>query len=105
MLIAFNRNTIDQKNKHGRTPLIAATTTGKTEVVKFLLENGASITEDYGLLNCLDWCLIKNDKDTAMVMMLDTRWNKVSLYSYKLFCKMNPCSSFYTLYVSHYFFC
>ena len=85
MLIAFNRNTIDQKNKHGRTPLIAATTTGKTEVVKFLLENGASITEDYGLLNCLDWCLIKNDKDTAMVMMLDTRWNKVSLYSYKLF--------------------
>ena len=76
-LVAFDRNIIDWKNKYGRTALIAAASTGKTDVVKFLLENGAEINEDYEFLNCLDWSLIKNDKDTAMVMMRHSRWKQV----------------------------
>lgn len=78
LLVAFNRRIIDWKNKYGRTALTAAASTGKTDVVKFLLENGAAITEDHEFLNCLDWCLIKNDKETAMTMMLHHRWAEVS---------------------------
>ena len=78
LLMAVDQNIIDWKNKYGRTALIAAASTGKTDVVKFLLENGAEITKDYESFNCLDWCCIKNDKDTAMSMMLHSRWNEVS---------------------------
>ena len=78
LLLEFNRSIINWENKYRRTALIAAATTGKSNVVKFLLENDAAITEDYEFFNCLDWCLIKNDKDTAMTMMCHARWKEVS---------------------------
>lgn len=79
MLVTFNKNIIDWPNKYGRTPLLSAASSCKTDVVKYLLDSNAAITEDYEFFNCLDWSMIKNDKQSAMVMMSHDRWKEVSL--------------------------
>ena len=77
MLVAFDKSIIDWPNKYGRTALLTAASTCKTDVVKFLLDNNAAITEDYEFFNCLDWSMIKNDKQSAMMMICHQRWKKV----------------------------
>ncbi|XP_028413558.1 transient receptor potential cation channel subfamily A member 1-like [Dendronephthya gigantea] len=77
MLATFNKSIIDWPNKYGRTALLCAAKSCKTDVVKYLLDSNAAITEDYELYNCLDWSMIKNDKQSAMVMMSHDRWKEV----------------------------
>ena len=77
ILVAFDKSIIDWKNKYGRTALLTAASTCKTDIVKFLLDNNAAITEDYEIFNCLDWSIIRNDKQSAMVMMNHDRWIEV----------------------------
>ena len=88
MLVAFNKNIIDWENKYGRTALLTAASTCKTDVVKFLLDNNAAIAEDYEFFNCLDWSIIKNDKQSAMVMMNHDRWKEVRKWSERM--KLQP---------------
>ena len=80
VLVAFDRNIIDWDNKYGRTALLTAASSCKTDVVKYLLDCNAQITEDYEFYNCLDWSLIKNDKQTAMMIMCHDRWKEVSFF-------------------------
>jgi ankyrin repeat protein len=77
MLVAFDKNIIDWRNKYRRTALLTAASSCKTDVVKFLLDENAAIIEDYEFLNCLDWSLVKNDKKSAMMMMCHDRWKEV----------------------------
>lgn len=79
MLVAFNKDIVQWENKYRRTALLTAASTCKTDVVKFLLDNNAAVTEDHDFFNCLDWSIIKNDKQTAMMMMCHDRWKEVSL--------------------------
>ena len=79
MLIAFDNSIIDWVNKYGRTALLTASSSCKTDVVKFLLDSNAAITEDYECLNCLDWSIVKNDKKSAMMMMCHDRWKDVRI--------------------------
>ena len=79
MLVAFDATIIDWANKYGRTALLTASASCKTDVVKFLLDNNAAITEDYDSLNCLDWSIVKNDKQSAMMMMCHDRWEEVRI--------------------------
>ena len=82
--MAFDKNIIDCKNKYGRTALLTAASTCKTDVVKFLLDNNAEITEDHEFFNCLDWSIIKNDKQSAMMMMNHDRWKQVRKWSERM---------------------
>ena len=77
MLVAFDKSIIDWPNKYKRTALLSAASMCKTDVVKFLLDNKAAITEDYEFLNCLDWSMIQNDEQSAMMMMCHDRWKEV----------------------------
>ena len=78
-LVAFRKDIVEWENKYRRTALLTAASTCKTDVVKFLLDNNAAVTEDHDFFNCLDWAIIKNDKQTAMMMMCHDRWKEVSL--------------------------
>ena len=82
--MAFDKNIIDCENKYSRTPLLTAALTCKTDIVKFLLDNNAKITEDHDFFNCLDWSIIKNDKQSAMVMMNHERWKEVRKWSVRM---------------------
>ena len=77
MLVAFDKSIIDWQNKYGCTALLTAASMCKTDVVKFLLDNKAAITEDYEIRNCLDLSMIRNDKQSAMMMMCHDRWKEV----------------------------
>ena len=77
LLIATKSKIINWENKYKRTALISAASTGKSDVVKFLLESGAAITKDYEFFNCLDWSLVRNYKETAMTIMCHSRWKEV----------------------------
>ena len=77
MLVAFDNSIIDWVNKYGHTALLTASSSCKADVVKFLLDNNAAITEDYEYLNCLDWSVEKNDEKSAMMMMCHDRWKDV----------------------------
>ncbi|CAB4008909.1 transient receptor potential cation channel subfamily A member 1-like, partial [Paramuricea clavata] len=96
MVVAFDNNIIDWPNKYRRTALLTAASSCKTDVVKFLLDKNAAITEDYEFLNCLDWSLVKNDKQSAMMMMCHDRWKEIMITAkngtegtmYKLVCSM-----------------
>ena len=79
MLVEFDKDIIDCVNKYGRTALLTASSTSKTDVVKFLLDNNAAITADYELFNCLDWSIVNNDEKSAMMMMCHDRWKEVRI--------------------------
>ena len=79
VLVAFNKNIVEWENKYRRTALLTAASTCKTDVVKFLLDSNAAITKDHDFFNCLDWSILKNDKQTAMMMMCHDKWKEVSL--------------------------
>ena len=79
MLIAFDNSIIDWTNKYGHTALLTASFSCKTDVVKFLLDSNAAITEDYEFFNCLDWSIMNNDKKSAMMMMCHDKWKEVRI--------------------------
>lgn len=77
LLVMFKPSMIDWENKYKRTALLTAAVKGKADVVKYLLDSLAAITEDYEFFNCLDWAIINDDTKSAMVMMCHDRWKEV----------------------------
>ncbi|XP_046848686.1 transient receptor potential cation channel subfamily A member 1-like [Xenia sp. Carnegie-2017] len=77
LLVMFKPSMINWKNKYKRTALLTAAEKGKADVVKYLLDNMAAITEDYELFNCLDWAIINGDTKSAMVMMCHDKWKEI----------------------------
>ena len=60
---------IDCENNNKRTALLEAASHGKIDVVKYLLDEKADITQDKESFGCLDHAILNGDKDNAIAMV------------------------------------